>query len=390
MNNILGLPYRFCGLIYRAARSVVMGVYRAIRYAVMGVLGFLLDCVLVPCHLGWYVIRTMPVDIYKWVLGLGRFIFSIPTRIIRSPVQSYRAVIRGRNWMLAKVEYLQSESQKWKTAFNIVKAPYSLLRLCGLSPNMAATFLVAGSVAGGGIVANEVLEGRSFARGDSGVYTAPLDVPVQYTEGNNTLRVDLGSTPVGLLEIDSVTVGTAYANSALPSGEANVVFVGGLPATSSPVFAETYLEVGHLIVDRWRCTQLKLDTIEVFELIVRQNASDGQSIAPVAGTPRARGIGGGNRADAMVTSGGYYDQIKISAASTGQNGYVDVMRLTNIYTKGGPCVISRVKAGIIEIVLNEIGAGDGFATKDLVIASSVVYKTFLNEENVEVAISPPS
>lgn len=379
MNKILGLPYRFCGLIYRATRSVVMGV-----------LGFLLDCVLVPYHLGWYALRTMPVDIYKWVLGLGRFIFSIPTRIIRSPVQSYRALIRGRNWMLAKVEYLQSESQKWKTAFNIVKAPYSLLRLCGLSPNMAATFLVAGSVAGGGIVANEVLEGRSFARGDSGVYTAPLDAPVQYTAGNNTLRVDLGSTPVGLLEIDSVTVGTAYANSALPSGETNVVFVGGLPATSSPVFAETYLEVGHLIVDRWRCTQLKLDTIEVFELIVRQNASDGQSIAPVAGTPRARGIGGGNRADAMVTSGGYYDQIKISAASTGQNGYVDVMRLTNIYTKGGPCVISRVKAGIIEIVLNESGAGDGFATKDFIIATSVIYKTFLNEDNVEVSISPPS
>jgi hypothetical protein len=72
------------------------------------------------------------------------------------------------------------------------------------------------------------------------------------------------------------------------------------------------------------------------------------------------------------------------------NGKVDRLILSNLYTKGGPCALSRIKAGTLEIILNEIGAGDGFASKDFTIATSVIYKTFTNEDNVEVSISPPS
>ena len=325
--------------------------------------------------------------IYHAVLSAWRFVLTVPRRVIRSPVQSYHAIIRGRNWLLAKVEYLQSESQKWKTTFNILKAPYSFLRMMGFSPQMATAFILAGSAAGGGLVANEVLEGRSFARGDAGVYSAPLDVPTAYVDGDNTLRIDLGTTPVGEISIANVTIGTAFTGSTLPSGESNVIVIGGIAASSG--FTETYLEVGHLIIDRWRCTKLQLSNIEVFELNVKYNASDGQSIAPTPGTPRNRGIGGGNRADNMGTQGGTYDMLKLTSASSGVNGKVDVLRLSNLYTKGGPCIVSRVKAGTIDVLLNETGAGDGFATKDFSIATSVVYKTFNNVDNVETSISPP-
>jgi hypothetical protein len=174
----------------------------------------------------------------------------------------------------------------------------------------------------------------------------------------------------------------------LPSGETNVVIVGGLEGTVDPAFTETYLEVGHLTVDRWHCTQLTLTNIETYVLNVKWNASDGQSIGPVPGTPRNRGIGGGNRAESMTTSGGYYDQIKLTAASSGQNAYVDTLTLSNLYTKGGGCVLDRIKAGTIDILLNEIGAGDGFAAKDFTIATSVVYQEFNNIDNVEESISP--
>jgi hypothetical protein len=204
------------------------------------------------------------------------------------------------------------------------------------------------------------------------------------------LRMDLGSTPIGLVEIKDITLGTAYANSALPDGETNVVIVGGLPTVADPAFTETYLEVGHMTVDRWRCTTLNLTNIEANKLIVRGNASDGQSISAVAGTPRDRAISGGNRADDMLTAGGYYDQLKITAASTGVNGKIDRLILSNLYTKGGGCVLDRIKAGTLEIILNEVGAGDGFATKDFQIATSVIYKSFENDDNVEVSISPPS
>ena len=333
-----------------------------------------------------------------WFFGFMLSFALAPFRLVRefyfgilgTPRTLFYTARDTRDWILAKVSYLQEESEKWRRTFQILKSPYSVLRAMGFSPQMAGTFLFASTAVTSTVVVNEVMEGKSFANGDSGVYTAPLDIPTEYYDDDNTLRVDLGSTPVGLLQIENVTIGTAYANSALPSGESNAVIVGGLPAVSDPAFTETYLEVGHMTVDRWRCTQMTLANIEAHHLIVKQNASDGQSIAAVAGTPRARAIGGGNRADAMVTSGGFYDQIKITSATSGVNGKVDRLILSNLYTKGGPCALSRIKAGTLEIILNEIGAGDGFATKDFTIATSVIYKTFTNEDNVEVSISPPS
>jgi hypothetical protein len=328
--------------------------------------------------------------IKKTAINIWGHILTIPRTVQQSPVKTYHSIVNGRNWVLAKIEYLQSESQKWATAFKILKMPYSLLRMLGLSPQMATSLLVAGSVAGGGVVVNEtLLSERSFSRGDPGIYAAPLDVPVSYVEGQNTLRLDLGSTPIGEIFLDSITVGTAYTGSALPSGESNAVVIGGLPTVADPAFTETYLEVGEMTVDRWRCTQLKLDNIEAHTLNLKWNASDGQSISPVAGTPRNRAIGGGNRADSMKTSGGYYDQIKLTAATSGVNGKVDVLRLSNLYTKGGPCILSRIKVGTLNIIFNEIGAGDGFAAKDFIVATSVIYKILNNVDNVEVAISPP-
>ena len=309
---------------------------------------------------------------------------------LRSPMATYHKLRAYRDWTLAKVEYLQSESQKWKALFTTLKLPYSALRMMGVSPNMAVSMLVAGSAVGGGVVVAEVMEPPSFSRGDSGVYAAPLDAPVFYEEGNNTLRLDLGSVPVGLIEINSVTVGSAYANSALPTGETNAVILTGLPTVVDPAFTGNYIEIGHLIIDRWRCTQLTLDEVEAHTLNIKYNASDGQSIAPMAGTPRQRAIGGGNRADAMITNGGTYDQIKITASVSGVSSQVDVMKLSNLYTKGGPCVLKRLKVGTLDLVYNEVGAGDGFAVKDLIVGTSVTYKVFNNVDNVEVSISPPS
>ena len=318
------------------------------------------------------------------VFGLRKAIIASPRATVEALIGFYKATVRWRNWILDKVEYLQSESGKWRATFNILKAPYSLLRYFGLSPRMAAGLLLASSTVGTSVVASEtVFADRSFQRGDAGVYSAPSDIPVFYEEGNNTLRVDLGTTPIGEIRIEDITVGTAYANSVLPTGESNVIIVGGIHAVG------TYLEVGHLIIDRWRCTQLKIQNTEAHTLNIVKNASDGQSIAPVAGTPRARGIGGGNRADNMSTSGGYYDQIKITAPTQNVNGKVDVLVLENLYTKGGPCIIDRVKAGTIDISYNEVGSGDGFDDKDFIVSTSTIYKIANINENVEEAISPP-
>jgi hypothetical protein len=309
--------------------------------------------------------------------------------VCASPLRSYNKVKVWRDKILDTVNYLQSESAKWKALFTTLKAPYTFLRAMGLNPQMAATFLFAGSVATTGVVAAEVMQPPSFSRGDSGIYNAPIDAPIFFEEKFNTLRLDLGSTPVGLVEITDTTLGTAYTGSALPTNETNVIIVGGLPAVSDPAFTETFLEVGHMVVDRWRCETLTLSNIEAHELIVSGNASDGQSIAAVAGTPRNRGINGGNRATDMVTSDSYYDQLKITAASSGVNGKIDTLILSNLYSKGGGCKIDRVKAGTLEIVLNEVGGDTNLATKAFQIETSVVYKKFTNTDNVEVSMAVP-
>ena len=308
----------------------------------------------------------------------------------RSPRKSYNKVKSARDWLLAKVEYLQSESAKWRTTFNVLKSPYSFLRACGLNPQMAGSLLFAGSVATTGVVAAEVMQPPSFSRGDPGVYNAPLDSPIFFEEKFNTLRLDLGATSVGNVTIENISLGTSYSGSSLPSGETNVVIVGGLPAVVDPAFTETYLEVGTMYVDRWRCETLAITNSEIHKLVIKGNASDGQSISAVAGVPRDRGINGGNRADDMITSGGYYDQLKITSASSGLNGKVDVLRLSNIYSKGGGCVIDRVKAGTMEVTLNEIGGDESLSTKAFTVETSVIYKSFTNEENVEVSMAVPA
>jgi hypothetical protein len=222
------------------------------------------------------------------------------------------------------------------------------------------------------------------------VYNAPLDTPVFAAQEYNTLRLDLGTTSVGNITISDISLGTAYPNSALPLGESNVIYVGGLPTTSNPSFAQTYLEVGHLIIDRWRCERLDISDSEVHKLIVTSNASDGQSISAVAGVPRDRGIGGGNRADDMTTSGGYYDMLKITSASSGVNGKVDVLKLSNLYSKGGACTLKYLKVGTMEVTFNEIGGDESLNTKAFTIATSVIYKSFINESNVEISMPVPA
>ena len=326
--------------------------------------------------------------------SLYRGMKASPMAMLRSPITFYRRVVKVRNWILEKVEYLNSESAKWKTTFNIIKSPFSLLRALGFSPQMAAGLLFAGSAVGGGVIVNEtILSERSFTNGDPGVYAAPHDIPVSYVsdpeeDGYNTLRIDLGATSVREITIENVSVGTVFTGSALPSGEQNVVDVGGNVVTGG---TNTRLEIGHLIFEKSRCKKLTLSDIQTHTLIVRGNASDGQSIAPSAGVSRMRAIGGGHhQADAMLHSGGTFDRIWIQAPTSGVNGKIGTLKLSNLYTKGGECVLTKINAGTVEILLNEIGEGNGFATKEFVIATNVTSANTIIEENVEISISEPA
>jgi hypothetical protein len=310
-----------------------------------------------------------------------------------SPMRSYNKVKLWRDKLLATVEYLQTESAKWRTAFSIAKSPYTFLRACGLNPQMALSVIFAGSVATTGVVAAEVMEGRSFNRGDSGNYAASLvggvlDVPTSYEEGNNTLMISLGNTPVREITIENVSVGSVFTGSALPSGEQNVVDIGGNVVTGG---TNTRLEVGHLIFENSRCKKLELIDVNAHTINIIGNASDGQSIAPSAGTSRMLAIGGGHhQADSLTTSGGTYDRIQIQAPTSGVNGRIGTLRLSNLYTKGGICALYKLTIGTLDVITNEIGMGNGFSTKEFIVATSVSGANINIVDNVEVSIAEPA
>ena len=336
-------------------------------------------------------VRWIARKVWQGIKWVGKSIWDVITWTIHSPVKAYHKAKAGRDWLLTKIEYLQAESQRWATTFAILRSPYSLMLKLGFSPTQAVSLLAAGSVATSGVVVNEtILAEKSFSAGDPGIYAAPSDVPVFFEEQFNTLRLDLAATSVGLIEITDMSLGTSYTGSALPNGETSVIIVGGLPTVADPAFTGTYLEVGHMIVDRWRCETLTLSNIEAHNLIIHGNYSDGQSIAAVPGTPRDRGVNGGNRADDMRASFSYYDQLKITAATSGVNGRVDVLKLSNLYSRGGGCKLQYIKAGTLEVILNEIGGDSNLATKAFQVESSVVFQSMTNTANTEGTMAVPA
>jgi hypothetical protein len=309
---------------------------------------------------------------------------------LRSPRATYDKARYWRDWGLAKYDFVQAESVRWRACFTIARLPFTLLRGLGFSPQAAGALLFAGSVATTGVVASEIMQSPSFSKGHAGIYDAPGDAPIFFAEKFNTLRVDLGATSVGNITISDTTLGTAFTGSALPSGETSPIIIGGKPAVADPAFVETFLETSYLLVDRWRCESLLITNSEANKLIVTGMVSDGQSLAPVPAAVRMRAVNGGVRAADMTSTSSYFDQLRIQATTSGVNGKVDVLTLSNLYSRGGSCLIDRVKANVIEVRLGEIGGDSDLATKAFQIADTVSYTTFEAVGNVEVAMAVPA
>ena len=375
-------------------------------------------------QLGYYTLESLYADVKWWqdqgyiawsisggmiavglmihIRSIGKLIYAIkasPKAILNFPVKTYRKLRAIRDWIFTKITYLNEESAKWKMAFNIAKSPYSLLRALGFSPQMALGLLTVSSTVGGGIVVNEtLLAERNFTAGDAGIYAAPHNIPSQTLESSmmfrkenkqdNTLRIILAATPVSEIRIENVTIGTAFTGSALPSGKTEAVLIEGTDVSGGTA---TRLLIGELIFEKSRCKSLTFSDINAHTINIIGNASDGQSINQTAGTARMRAIGGGHhQAEAMVTSGGTYDRIWLDAPTSAVNGKIDKLILSNLFTKGGTCVLQQMDIGTLTIRLNEVGDGNGFATKEFTIASTVTAANWNVIDNVETTIAEPT
>ena len=377
-------------------------------------------------HLGYYTLEIFFNDV-KWFQSLGYIKWSISgglitvgllihirsiTRLITAiknnpklitdlPVNTYMKIKSGRDWLFQKIEYLNSESKKWKTFFNIAKSPYSLLRMAGFSPNTAISLLVAGSVASTGVVVNEALQDRTFENGDAGYYNsnAPdgnINIPDQTLEqalkrqdGDNTLRIIVGTLPIQEVSISNVSIGTAFNSSTLPTyatNTATALLVEGTNSTTLSV--ATFLEVGELEFSQNRCKQLIVENVTAHSIEIIGNASDGQSITQSAGTGIRRAVIGGHfQSKSLKTEYGLYDFLHLSADTNNVNGKIGKLVISNTVSKGGKCHLNRIKADTVKINFNRVGAGTGFGSKDFQIKDTVNAVHWLVEDNVELLTS---
>ena len=354
--------------------------------------------IIVPLNANW--IPTLATSIGLIILALlqpevRRGIRSFPRKVINA----YRKVCVWRDWLFAKIEYLNGESAKWRRAFNIAKSPYSFLRMMGLSPQMAIGLLVAGSTATTAVTVNEtILADKCFSCGDYGEYNAPNDKPLDREYTDNTLQINLGAVPVREILIENVSVGTVFTGDAagseasvLPSGKTEAILVSGNPAVVDPAFTATRIEIGEMIVEKSRCKSMDFSDVDAHTIIIEHNASDGQSIIQTGGTARARAIGGGhNQAEALTVNGGLYDRVWIDAGTSGVNGKVQKLTLSNIFTKGGTCTFKSLDIGTLTIRQNEVGHDSDLATKEFQITNTVTGANWTVTDNVEITMSEPA
>ena len=332
---------------------------------------------------------------------LWRGIKATPKAIINTPVNTYRKLRTGRDWLFDKVEYLNSESKKWRVAFNIAKVPYTILTKAGFSPQMAISLLAVGGTVGSGIVVNEVLADRTFEAGDAGYYssnnpTGNINIPdetleqaLERQDSDNTLRIIVKTVPIQSVIVENLSIGTAYNSSTLPtyaSNTGNALIVEG--TNSSTLSIVTYLEVGELIFEENICDKLILRDIETHSIELVGNSADGLSISQTVGTGRQRAIIGGHfQSKSLRTEYGLFDFFHLSADT---NGKIGKLHIKNVVSKGGACLLNRIKADTVKIHKNYVGADSNLATKDLVVEGTVSAVHWTAEDNIEMLISPPA
>ena len=352
----------------------------------------------------WY---SIGISVASILLGMAVHIRSLkqmirlakatPMAILKSPLYIYQDVKAFRDWLFAKVEYLNSESAKWRRFFQVMKSPYSLLRGLGLNPQMAVGLLAVGGTATTAVAVNEIVVERSFANGSPGIYAAPSEFPSETLEkemawrkdfpDDNTLRIVLGTTPVEEINISNVSIGEAYTGSTVPSGKAEAILIEGKSGQ------DARLEIGELLFDRNTCKSLTLSDVNAHKVVIKENIADGLSISQtLTSTLRNLRVSGGNfMADLLKTEGGTYDRIWLDTGSlTTTNAKINKLVLSNIVSSGGTCVIRQADSGELTIQFSQIGHDSNLTTKEFTVQSSTLASIWEVNNNYEVLLSDPS
>ena len=137
---------------------------------------------------------------------------------------------------------------------------------------------------------------------------------------------------------------------------------------------------------------MTFESIDAHSVIVDSNFADGISIYKTAGTaPNRTAMGGFHMANSLSTTGGTYDRIVVAATTSGVNGRIGTLKLSNVYSKGGQgCVFKNLDIGTLKIVQNEVGHDSSLLTKEFQIKDSVLGANWAVSNNVELILPEPA
>ena len=116
------------------------------------------------------VVKGAANFIYEILRAFKRMIVSILKSPILLSIQAYKKGLIIRDYVMAKIDYLDQESKKWHRFFQVLASPYNLLLKLGFNPAMASGLLIAGGTVTTGVVATEIIQERSFANDDYSNY----------------------------------------------------------------------------------------------------------------------------------------------------------------------------------------------------------------------------
>jgi hypothetical protein len=149
--------------------------------------------------------------------------------------------------------------------------------------------------------------------------------------------------------------------------------------------AGQYIRAETCVVDQLTAPALTISTSTAYTLTLSNTAADGNSHDWTSSSTVSQvNVGSLRGAGSDVTTGGDYDRIVIDGGSQGAT--IKELRLTRIRLFGAPASISNLKCGALTLSNLVIGDGDGIASADFVIDSTVAANVSSATSTVERAI----
>ena len=142
--------------------------------------------------------------------------------------------------------------------------------------------------------------------------------------------------------------------------------------------------------ERVTCKQMTVSNVNAHKIVIKENISDGQSIAQTSGNQRDLRISGGyDMAKELKTEGGRFDRIWLDTDTATSTPKINKLILSNIVTKGGTCDLKNLNVGLLTIQYNATGHDQNFTTKEFTVATTTKANIWDVTNNIEVLLTEP-